>query len=785
MRLWLLLCAYLLMLSVQPAVAQTGVIFDDRAPDRIRISNGYYEIVLSKTNGAILALIDRATNASLTLGSRGGCLWGAVFPGHAPDYVGGCSFSSTGGNRFSYSWNSATSRLILSYEGDAGQPHRVNAVVTLQATADAYFDLQITLHNQFGAILQNVLLPSDLSFYDHVTRRAYVPFNLPGVVLKTSFFTDNRSYIPTYPSDAAFADVLVLEVAGGRLAFYTVNPPPSPVQPVAIGFHDDDSQTPGTYFSYHSFHVWVPSGGTWRSPNVRVWIGRTPAQVMLAYRRDNGIDAFPTVAQKAGPKWEALRRAPLIKKDVLRPFADLQLQLGRLPVPSLLHPVGFQPGGHDENYPDFLPPDPQWGSTFDFRTLVTAAQSRGLLVMPYINPTWWDDQSPTLRNLPPSVSVADVAALDERRVPVYEIYGGRGGYVMSPHAPFVQQRLAALMLQWQSDVPVDCVFEDQIGARVWRRDFNANAPNPLSYSDGWLVHVSQYAGQCLMTEMGWDRLAERMIGFHGSLLTWEREFASADLNFGSGNWQPYPLSLWLWHDKVLHYQHDLSTYTMTEDKSVLTWNMAFGMMLSYNWQWDDNDPLGNPWLNLVTQLQQKVAARYAGQPLTSYSELSSDASEVRFGDLTIVANWHPTVSYARDGHRISPSGFYARTDDGSLLAGVFTGLFNDSWMSAGDHYLIIERLGDRIIVQHPIGYDTVLAVRLPESLSSQALRIRAVSAQGGTIGEVGYWVEQNRAKFVYRSMLNGQAVSAYWIEPRTTHATHRFLPMTLRERANP
>lgn len=778
---WLLLALFCwtATLSSYPAVAQSGILFDDSAPDRLRISNSHYEIAISKSNGAILALIDRSTNASLTLGSRNGCLWGAVFPGHAPDYVGGCSFSATSGNRFTYHWNAASSQLTLSYNGDANQPHRVDAVVVLQATTDAYFDLQITLQNRFGATLQNVLLPSDLRFYDHATRRAYMPFVLPGVALKTSFFTDNRSYIPTYPSDAAFADVLALDITGGQLAFYTVNPPPAPTQPAAIGFHDDDPQMAGTYFSYHSFHVWIPNGETWQSPVVRVWIGRTPQQVMLAYRRDNEIDRFPSVAQKAGPKWETLRRAPLIKKDILRPFAELQAQLSQLPVPSLLHPVGFQLGGHDESYPDFLPPDPRWGSTADFRAFTLAAQSRGLLVVPYINPTWWDDESPTLRDLPPG-SLTSVAVLDARGAPIYEVYGGRGGYVVSPHAPFVRQRLAALMTQWLSDVPVDCVFEDQIGARVWRRDFNVHAPNPLSYSDGWLAHVDRYAQQCLMTEMGWDRLTERMIGFHGSLLTWAREFNAADLNFGSGNWQPYPLSLWLWHDKVLHYQHDLSTYTMTEDKSVLTWNMAFGMMLSYNWQWEDNNPLGNPWLNLVTQFQQKIAARYAGQMLTSYTELSADVSETRFGDLTIVANWHPSVSYAREGHRIAPSGFYARTDDGSLVAGVFTGAFNESWMSAGEHYLIVEQLGNHIIVQQPVGYDTVLAVRLPEHWRGRTLSVHALNVQGSVIGEAGHWIEQNRAKFIYRSAMKGQTVSAYRIAVRSNAEANLFMPVTVR-----
>ena len=39
--------------------------------------------------------------------------------------------------------------------------------------------------------------------------------------------------------------------------------------------------------------------------------------------------------------------------------------------------------------------------------------------------------------------------------------------------------------------------------------------------------------------------------------------------WGEGNWRPWPLALWLVHDKVLMYQHDLAEETMTDDDEVL------------------------------------------------------------------------------------------------------------------------------------------------------------------------------------------------------------------------
>ena len=44
----------------------------------------------------------------------------------------------------------------------------------------------------------------------------------------------------------------------------------------------------------HRFETWIGAGTTWTSPTVRIQVGLTAAQSMLAYRRDNGIDAYPS-----------------------------------------------------------------------------------------------------------------------------------------------------------------------------------------------------------------------------------------------------------------------------------------------------------------------------------------------------------------------------------------------------------------------------------------------------------------------------------------------------------
>jgi hypothetical protein len=184
-----------------------------------------------------------------------------------------------------------------------------------------------------------------------------------------SFFRRSGNDVFTYPSRWAYADYLSLDLADSHLALYTVNPPPSPIAPVQLGFVVDGAPSPcsGSAFCVtHGFQTWIRDGETWTSPIVRFRIGETVADSLLDYRKDNGIDAYPSLADKLGSRLSTLAQAPLIKADLwkgLPPFTDWASELKRLPSPALLHPVAFQPRGHDENDPDFLPPDSRSGSS--------------------------------------------------------------------------------------------------------------------------------------------------------------------------------------------------------------------------------------------------------------------------------------------------------------------------------------------------------------------------------------------------------------------------------------
>jgi hypothetical protein len=627
------------------AAAAAAVLFSQQHGQLV-VKAPAYRLVLSATNGRILE-VDDARGRKL-LGAGNGCLWW-LNPNHHATSVGAC------GIRPGHRWSARTSTLTLTYP-------TVTVTVHAQRT---YFDLRMTLRNN-GVARDQIRFPAGLVGDTRTVEAGYVPDVLPGVKLSKAFFSRVGNPVQIYPSRWSFADWLALDANGGHLALYTVNR--GPIAPATLGFVHLGPRSPCSnraFCVFHEFETWVEPGATWRSPVVRVRVGDTAQQAILAYRHDNGIDAYPSLASKLGSRLDTLSRAPLVKADVLRlglPFAQWGPKLAQLPSPILLHPVAYEQGGHDENDPDFLPPDPRWGTTDDLAAAFAQAHADGDLVMPYDNQSWWDPSSPTMSATTP----ATVGALDRSGAPQSIDYGDHGGVIVSPFAQPVRVRVAKDLDTWRG-LGADCVFLDQVGARPWLYDFNPAAPSPLAYDDGWLALLEPYRDRCVMAEDGWDRLARDVVGFHGGLLMMQRELAYVDHYFGAGNWQPYPLATWLVHDKVLMYQHDLYPLTMARDTEVLTWNLAFGLVNSYEWWLGDEH---DAWLELVSRLQRDLGPHYAGVPLRSYATIAPGVTRSVFGDLTVDANWNdaPSGGIAAHGFRAQAPGVTAQAEpDGSYV----------------------------------------------------------------------------------------------------------------------
>jgi len=725
--------------------------------------------VLSDRHGGIVDLRDRGAGVSVSRGSRNGCLWGASqsLPGPR-DYSGGCLFTASGADRFSYSWNREAAELTLRYT--PANTTLAAAVVTISIAGPSYFDMRLELVNRSSTPIVRVLFPSDLILADAEVDWAYLPSLLPGVRLRPSFFLTNRSFTATYPGARAFADFLAWDASRGHAAFYSVNTSTRLV-PAMIGFQDDEERVRGASYVVHTYQTAIPPGGAWTSPAVRVRVGSPVNDSILAYRNDNGIARFPRIEEKLGPLFDYLLRAPLVKADfhveVRKPFRAAIADMDFLSPPALIHPVAFQPRGHDEFYPDFLPPDARWGDTTDFRAFAEAARGRGHFVMPYTNPTAWSPDSPTVWRLPGGMSLREIAVRDPANEPVFEYYGANTLFPVSPFHPFVQSRLRAMMRQWTTDVPVSFVFLDQIGSRNWLIDRNSASPDPTSYSQGWLNFWREHRAQYLMTEDGWDRLAEDGIGFCGTALTGTSSFNQArqrygedgngHVAFGAGHWDPYPILPLLAHDKVLFYQHDLEGHLSSESLEVMTWNAAFGNMVSHLWPAGNEGRARPSHIEWGTLLQRSIAVKYGGVKLDEFAYVSPDVTRSRFGSLTVLANWSERTPYPFELYRITPGGFAAWDAAGTVLAGNFT-------TARGDHWVLIERDGDAISVRQPVGPDWDAAIRLPNDWPAQAeLQVAALDAAGRRISVATVRAEAGVVRFLWRRVLGLATAQRYVI----------------------
>jgi hypothetical protein len=161
------------------------------------------------------------------------------------------------------------------------------------------------------------------------------------------------------------------------------------------------------------------------------------------------------------------------------------------------------------------------------------------------------------------------------------------------------------------------------------------------------------------------------------------------------------MAQYMFHDKVLMYQHDLAEQTMTTDPYTLAFNVAYGYMLSFMWD-GTTDSLYSPWLDVVGSFQHALGPLYAGQLLQDFRSPAAGQTVTEFPNLTVNANWSGST----------PT-FTAQAKDDSVTAGVATTTFDGSPLSAGTHYLVVARASDKVTVHQPLGPDTQISVRVP------------------------------------------------------------------------
>ncbi|RXZ79024.1 discoidin domain-containing protein [Paenibacillaceae bacterium] len=660
------------------------------------ISNKHYEVAFRAEDGAIAYVREQGASLPISKGSREHQLWWAMLGNNTV-------IASDQAEQFSYKWDKAKKELTLSYSGS------LDVDVTAVFDDSNQWTMNAALSNNTDSKVKAFRFPYELLVESDQVQHALLPM-LPGIQLTADFFQESNSFEDQYPG-VMFASYLALQTEQGSLAMY--NRHDETVAVMDLGFKNQIREANTTGIVQH-YKVWVEPGQNWHTPTVVIQAGGEYKQSIEDYRNANRLEQYRSLSDKLGDDREQYYAAPFYKLDISaigrESWSSLtSAWIDSLPQTGVIHLVGFQRGGHDENYPNFIPPDPKWGGEEQFRHFVDYAKSKGNLVIPYTNFSWWGNHSPTLEQLPGGVTLQDIVVKQEDGSMLDEQYGSHSGYVVNPNHPFVRERISQEH-QKLLEAGFNGIFEDQWGIRNTPFVFNKELPERADYSNAYIEGMRDYIGNIqhsLYIEDGFDILADDTTGFMGSTLLWNKLGYRPKTAIYS---QYYPMIGMLVRDKVMLFQHDLAAETMTSSKEMLRWNMAMG----YNLSADLVQGAANPWVNVAGVYQKQLLANYADQRVKDFSWVDDRQSSTVMGDVEVTANWDDQEVLALpDGFVIAGGGVQAVSGDGKLRGGIYTS-YNGRELEHGEHYLIEIRDADQIRIYQPMGADTTLAVRKGE-----------------------------------------------------------------------
>lgn len=422
----------------------------------------------------------------------------------------------------------------------------------------------------------------------------------------------------SYPS--ATCDLVVVDCGAGSVAMFGV-------QPVMRRAWDEErlcnpsfvriGGAPGAAVSSHSWFMFQqPQDKELTFPTYRIKFGfQSPKEAVEEYARALEIKRPLSDKVKNAQKLEQLKGALLVR--VARANAKGMLRsIPFYPKGSLVHFAAYLRGGFDKQYPDHLPPNPQWGTMEDLERLYKDNHSAGNMVMPYVNTTWWCDnpRGPTFlaHGESPLKRKRDGSLYTER-------YAGNYGYTACEYHPAVQKAHRIVMQQMSVQFPSDVVFQDQVGARGWRMDFNPVVPRIVNAREP-LLSLCLDDKVPLATESAYDRSTECETIVCGN--SWKsvpntREKLYRD-TLPTGAWQFFPTLSFIAHDKCLFTNHNLSHFTDTPDS--LVHSLMFGYGLSVMWLPDtESSPVQMAWINWQDALQKSIVREYSGKKLLDFT----------------------------------------------------------------------------------------------------------------------------------------------------------------------
>jgi hypothetical protein len=486
-------------------------------------------------------------------------------------------------------------------------------------------------------------------------------------------------------------DLNVMLTPGGALGSYTVQPSDGRTfRRTHFGLVTDRLESRDETGLRHGVSCWLAPGEEAALPAVRLIRADSPFELFASYRRDNGMDAWPDLAEKLTPRLAEKLPNAVHLKAWFRGIARYE-QEGRMdelfallpPPPVLIEFVAStRHGRHDTYYPDFLDFDRKAGGAPMMKRLIARFKERGDLVTMYTHPLWWHSNTLAVAALGGIDEVAVRGRTGTLRV---ESWPNADGYAIGvwrrPVREFVRNQLATL----RDEYGFDMIFQDQIGTRS-NYDFSPDFGRP-PYA--WMQSLFDIAGLSASVlpvsgeGVGPDRAFRDMTATFGFYLITMNDGSRQrfyDRQHRAGNTLLWPMATMVLHDKVAFYSHNLERTDKPGPEAVrehLSWRLAAGMNLHYTMEEvlaDERAGLGNRRIAALARVQRSVCSRYFGEPVTGFEFVSRhpEITRTSFGNgLVILASHEDEPLALREGSvsvDVPPHGWLAVQNGRPLCA---------------------------------------------------------------------------------------------------------------------
>ena len=547
---------------------------------------------------------------------------------------------------------------------------------------------EVTSHQR---TFTHVFIPFNLLFAPNELERMVVPGNPHrgfGLSLHPEFFQRQPNAAPdkTYLGIGdcyanCHSDFMYFRWKGGSsLMFYGAQPRPEhepwkcPAPFLRTHWVAHAMAEPAKGRAVHGCYPYSKPGVPTRLPSVRFAAGLDLNAALDAYAKANSLGK-PLAAKVKPDVLAKMLNGPLLYLG--GSAREMKSALPRVPAPSIIHTADYMLGGFDRQYPDFLPCNARFGTDAELKDLIGDIRARGMLFMPYTNPTWWCDEprGPTFR-------AAGEAPLFVKADGTHrpENYKGAKGWTTCFWHPAVRAVNRRTVRSFTEDFPCDVLFQDQVGSRMETLDFNPAAPHPTAYTEGLLSMVEEDCRDApLGCEDGWDKVADLETALFGNcwrMVPWSltpppyRPLLKTEI----------PPHLWefeaalprLMKGNVLFYMHDLGQFV--EDERTLAWMVALAMNLSARHPAAAflTDTPQARWYARLSEVQRNVIARIAAKPVVSFrhdrspllartdiphaSPLDDGAVIAQYGDVKVFVNLG-NVPRNVGGHDLGPYGY--------------------------------------------------------------------------------------------------------------------------------